>query len=232
MKSLKNKIKLVLAFLAVLGIIVISQKLSEYVASTRVESEEICVVVDAGHGADDPGKVGVNNVLEKDLNLQIAKKVKYNLEKAGVSVIMTREDDQGFYDNTASNKKVADMEKRVELINGTKPEVVVSIHQNSYSDGSVKGAQVFYYANSKEGEALATLMQEELRTFDSENTRQIKANDTYYMLRKTEVPTIIVECGFLSNAKEAEKLTQEDYQESVAQAICSGIIKWLDKSTE
>ena len=230
--GLKRKLMLVLAFVAVLGVIAISQKLSEYVASTQMKSEEIFVVVDAGHGAEDPGKIGINNVLEKEINLQIAKKVQYYLKKEGLGVIMTREDDQGLYDNTVSNKKAADMKKRVNLINEAKPVLVVSIHQNSYTDEAVKGAQVFYYTHSKEGEALALLMQEALRAFDSTNTRQAKANDTYYMLKKTEVPTIIVECGFLSNAQEAEKLTEDTYQEEVAKAICSGVIKWLDKSAE
>lgn len=229
---MKKKIRLLIMFVVVLGIIVLSQKLSSYVQSAVVGEKEVQVVIDAGHGGEDPGKVGVNDVLEKDLNLQIAQKVKKHLEEAGVPVVMTREDDQGFYDSSVSNKKLADMQKRVELINETKPKLAVSIHQNSYADGSVKGAQVFYYAGSKEGEAFAALMQEELRTLDSENTRQIKANDTYYMLKNTEVPTIIVECGFLSNAQEAEKLTRDAYQEAVAQAICSCIIKWLDKSTE
>lgn len=227
--GLKQKLKLVLAFVAILGVIAVSQKLSEYVASTQMDNKEIVVVVDAGHGADDPGKIGVNNVLEKEINLQIAKKVQYHLEKAGLRVIMTREDDRGLYDDTVSNKKAADMKKRVALINEAKPNLVVSIHQNSYTDGAVKGAQVFYYTHSKEGEALALLMQEALRAFDSTNTRQAKANDTYYMLKKTEVPTIIVECGFLSNAQEAEKLAEDTYQEEVAEAICSGVTKWLDK---
>lgn len=181
------------------------------------------------HGAEDPGKVGVNNVLEKDLNLQVAKKVQEKLENKGIQVVMTRDDDIGLYDETESNKKLADMRKRVSLINEVKPDIVVSIHQNSYSDSSVKGAQVFYYKHSKEGEEAARLMQEELKSLDEDNKRQIKANDTYYMLKKTAVPTIIVECGFLSNPKEADLLTTDEYQEKIAEAICSGIIKWLAK---
>ena len=170
--------------------------------------------------------MGVNDVLEKDLNLQIAQKVKRHLEETGVSVVMTREDDY------TPDKKMEDMQRRVTLINDTNPRVAISIHQNSYTDSSVKGAQVFYHTGSKEGEAFALLMQEELRAIDKNNQRQIKGDNAYYMLKQTQVPTIIVECGFLSNYEEAEKLTQDAYQEAVAQAICSGIIKWLDKSTE
>ena len=227
--SLKKKIELIMVLLLLAGAIAAGRKLSEYVSAEKVKEGMKTVVIDAGHGSEDPGKIGVNNVLEKDLNLQIAKKVQALLKEKGVHVVMTREDDAGFYDKSASNKKVADMKKRVSLINETKPDIAVSIHQNSYHEGSIKGAQVFYYTHSKEGENAAGIMQEELRTFDSNNKRQAKENMTYYMLKKTEVPTIIVECGFLSNAEEAEKLTKEEYQNEVSEAICSGIIKYLDK---
>ncbi|MBP3664714.1 MAG: N-acetylmuramoyl-L-alanine amidase [Tyzzerella sp.] len=100
-------------------------------------------------------------------------------------------------------------------------------HQNSYSDASIKGAQVFYYRDSEVSKGAAEIMQEELRKVDTENTRQIKSNSDFYMLKKTEVPTIIVECGFLSHPGEAEQLVSEEYQENMAQAICSGIMTWL-----
>ena len=179
------------------------------------------VVLDAGHGGLDPGKVGVNGALEKDINLQIAKKVEEYLEKQGVQVVMTREDDQ----TEASKRK--DMEKRVALINEVKPIIAVSVHQNSYTDPSIKGAQVFYYTDSKKGESAASLMQEELRKVDVENTRQIKENNNYYMLKNAKTPIIIVECGFLSNVEEAEKLIDEEYQDKMAEAIAKGILGWI-----
>lgn len=226
---LKRKIELGMTLLLLIGIIIVSRKLSQVVTSNAVaekevpKSEEIVVMVDAGHGGKDPGKVGVNDALEKDINLAIAKKLKASLEKANVQVMMTREEDK------SEDTKLGDMKKRVELINEVKPTITVSIHQNSYSDQSIRGAQVFYFTHSKTSEEAATIMQETLRQMDSENTRAIKANNTFYMLKKTEVPTIIVECGFLSNPTEAEKLTTEEYQQQLADTICSGIIKWLDK---
>ncbi len=207
--------------LAVLLVFIfLNRKLSQSVTSEDINETEI-VVIDAGHGGGDPGKIGINNALEKDINLQIAKKVKENLEKQNVTVIMTREDD------TAEDNKTADLKKRVSLINKEKPAIAVSIHQNSYSQEAIKGAQVFYYEQSEKGKEAALLMQEELKQIDSENTREAKGNDTYYLLKKTEVPTIIVECGFLSNTQEADKLIDETYQKELANAICDGIIKWL-----
>ena len=215
-----------MTLLLLLGMIVVSRKLSQLVTSEKVDTEEKenqIVVIDAGHGADDPGKVGVNDALEKDINLQIALKVKACLEEKGIQVVMTREDD------VAEESKLGDMKKRVELINEVKPAITVSIHQNSYSDASIKGAQVFYYTDSEVSKEAASIMQEELRTIDETNKREIKANNTFYMLKKTETPTIIVECGFLSNPEEAEKLVTESYQDEMAGTICAGIIKWLEQ---
>lgn len=218
---LRRKIELWMTLLLLIGMIVASKKLSQLVTSEAVVAENQVVVIDPGHGGDDPGKVAVNGVLEKDLNLQIARRVKSHLEQAGVEVVMTREDD------TAEESKLGDMKKRVALINEIKPTITVSIHQNSYSDASIKGAQVFYYRDSEVSKGAAEIMQQELRKVNAENTRQIKSNGDFYMLKKTEVPTIIVECGFLSNPGEAEKLISEEYQEQMAQAICSGIMTWL-----
>lgn len=213
-----------MTLLLLVGMIIVSKKLSQLVTSENVQAQKEVVVIDAGHGGHDPGKVGVNDALEKDVNLQIAEKVKKYLEKNDIEVVMTREDD------VMEDTKLEDMKKRVALINKTKPAITVSIHQNSYSDPSVKGAQVFYYVNSDVSQEAASLMQEELRKLDVENTRQIKSNSDFYMLKKTEVPTIIVECGFLSNPEEAEKLVTEEYQEQMAEAICRGFLTWVSQN--
>ena len=220
---LKRKIELGMALLLLLAMIVAVRKLSLSVTNEALEVQEYTVVLDAGHGGADPGKVGANGALEKEINLQIAKKIKELLEQQGVNVIMTREDDQ------MQESKMADMKKRVAIMNEIAPELVVSIHQNSYSDARVRGAQVFYYKGSKDGKLAAECMQETLQSIDPENTREIKENDTFYLLKKTKSPTIIVECGFLSHPDECEKLTDEVYQKEMAKAICEGIIKWLDK---
>ncbi len=226
---LKRKIELGMTLLLLIGIIVVSRKLSQAVMSNQVPQDstsapqKITVIVDAGHGGKDPGKVGVNDALEKDINLAIAMKLQLRLEKEGIEVVMTRKDD------TSEDTKLADMKKRVEQINEIKPAITVSIHQNSYSESSIRGAQVFYFTHSKASEEAAAIVQTELRKMDPENTRDMKANDSFYLLKKTKVPTIIVECGFLSNGEEAAKLLEEEYQQRMADTICEGIIKWLDK---
>ena len=188
------------------------------------------IVLDPGHGGDDPGKVGINKALEKDLNLAIAKKLQKILTDKGVTVVMTRETQDGLYDAGASNKKQQDMRKRCELIDKANPIFTVSIHQNSYTAESVHGPQVFYYSQSADGQKIAAYIQESLNQgLAVDRPREIKANDSYYLLKKTKSPTVIVECGFLSNNAEAAKLVTEEYQEKVAQAVCDGVLKCLEK---
>lgn len=192
--------------------------------------EEKCVVLDAGHGGDDPGKVGINGSLEKDLNLEITMLVKKYLEADDVRVVMTRETAAGLYDEKASNKKVQDMKRRIDIIEKTAPLVTVSIHQNSYQEEYVHGAQVFYYSGSTEGKRLAEKIQGRLVAgVEPENKRQVKANDSYYLLKKTKTPIVIVECGFLSNRAEAEKLCTKEYQEKLAWQIHLGILQYLNE---
>lgn len=192
--------------------------------------QKSCVVIDAGHGGDDPGKVGINGAKEKDINLEIALLVKEYLEANDIRVVMTRETEAGLYDEKAANRKVQDMKRRIEVMEETRPDVAVSIHQNSYPEEYVHGAQVFYYTGSREGQRLAESIQNQLvAKADPANSRQIKANDSYYLLKKTGIPIVIAECGFLSNAGEAERLCSEEYQRRVAWAIHMGILRYLNE---
>ena len=124
------------------------------------------------------------------------------------------------------------MKRRLAVIEEAKPQVTISIHQNSYPAENVTGAQVFYYSHSEEGKTLATTLQNSLITnVDPSNTRQPKANDHYYLLKKTPTPTVIVECGFLSNPNEAKLLATDEYQTKVAEAVCMGIISYYESTT-
>ena len=222
----KRWLELGMALLLLGGVYFLAGKGAQIVNVQK--NNEKTIVLDAGHGGDDPGKIGINQVKEKDLNLIITGKVKKELEEKGYTVIMTREDDRGLYEEGSQNHKVQDLQNRVELIHKAAPVCAVSIHQNSYSEESVKGAQVFYYADSVKGKKLAEELQKSLITeVDPENHRQAKGNTSYYLLKKTDVPLTIVECGFLSNWEEAELLTDNTYQDKLAEAICHGIESYL-----
>ncbi len=187
------------------------------------------VILDSGHGGIDPGKISVDGSLEKDINLRITQLLKQYLEASDVDVIMTREDDRGLYKESDSHKKMADMRARCQLINDTAPDLVVSIHQNSYHEEDISGGQVFYYKNSEKGKQLAEILQ---RRFDfvlgEKNTRKAKANDSYYLLLHVKQPIVIVECGFLSNWNESALLVSEEYQNRLAWTIHMGIMEYLN----
>lgn len=228
----QNRIlKLVMVGILMVSMFVLAREGAVYVTSLQVENKSrACVVIDAGHGGSDPGKVGINNQLEKEINLKIAEILKDFLQAEGIEVVMTRESDAGLYDEGASNKKVQDMKRRLEIIEKTDPVIVVSIHQNSYHEEYVKGAQVFYYTTSESSRQLAEVIQEQLRSLDPDNRREAKGNDSYFLLKKTSKPIVIVECGFLSNREEAEKLSSALFQEKMAWNIHMGIMKYLNRN--
>ena len=230
-KRYEMMIRIMAALLLVLSVNFVVQQRSIRTSSEQVvtEKKKPCVVIDAGHGGADPGKVGINGALEKDINLEIAKKLQMFLEMADVEVILTRDSEAGLYDEDASNKKVQDMKRRVAIIEETDPVLTISIHQNSYHEEYVHGAQTFYYANSEQSKILAEQIQQLLlKEIDPNNTRAAKSNDSYYLLKKTSSPIVIVECGFLSNSEEAQKLDSDYYQEKLAWAIHIGILQYIN----
>ena len=229
---MQRKIRLMIGILIMTGLIAGCWKVSKNLQKElkeemetigEAEKSDRIVVLDAGHGGTDSGKVGINGVKEKDINLTITNSVKKILEKENIQVIMTRETDEQL-----AQSKVEDLKYRVKIMNEVSPVLAVSIHQNSYTEEYVCGPQVFYYETSQKGKELAQTLQEALnQKLDIARPREIKANNTYYILKKTQIPTVIAECGFLSNTEEAEKLISENYQEQVAEAICEGIRKYL-----
>ncbi len=224
---MKKNMEVWMSMLLILIVLVCASNIKRLVATARTENTVI--VIDAGHGGVDPGKVGVNNVLEKDINLSIAQMVKKNLEENNITVVMTRDSDAGLYSEGDTNKKVTDMKARCQIINDSECLFAVSIHQNSYSEESVSGPQVFYYEGSIKGEVLARVLQTELiDALNPKKVRQEKSNDSYYLLKNATCPVVIVECGFLSNWEEATLLCDSAYQEKVAKAISDGILSYID----
>ena len=179
------------------------------------------VLIDSGHGGSDPGKI--------EIHQEIAKRLKKQLEKYGVKVYMTRENDVDLSEGDGGNSKVQDLKRRCEMVRKIQPDCVLSIHLNSYPEEAIHGAQVFYYEDSSEGKKLAEILQKHLvEVLDKENHRQAKGNRTYYMLKKTEATLVIVECGFLSNWKEAADLNAEEYQDRLAWTLHMGIMEFLN----
>lgn len=185
------------------------------------------IVIDPGHGGKDPGKIGVNQAEEKEINLKVSMFLKKELEKKGFQVCMTREEDTtatGEYEGAKS----ADMRRRVEIMEESGADVCISVHMNSFESGKTFGPQLFFYEESVEGRELAEKIQEELTNIVCpEGKRKEKGNREYYILKKSPCPAVIVECGFLSNPQEAEKLVDEGYQKKLAKGICVGIMNYF-----
>jgi len=203
---------------------------SVWMNSEEAEQKGNVIVLDPGHGGSDPGMIGIDGLEEKGINLSVSLLLREKLEAKGYTVVLTRESDQGLYDDSAQNKKAQDMQRRIALIDETAPVLTVSIHQNSYHDPSVKGPQVFYYETSGEGKELAADLQESLNTtLEVERPREIKGNTSYYLLKRSKGVLVIAECGFLTNPDEADLLQTEEYQEKVADALTDGIVTYLRK---
>lgn len=210
----------IVALVAVVGLCVTLTFASS--PSSNVPKIGKTVVIDAGHGGADGGVVGkTSGVKESDINLAVAKKLEKALIENGYDVILTRENNDGLYKPSASNKKLSDMQARRDKINKIKPDLVLSIHQNSYPLSSVKGAQVFYPEQSAATAEQAGIMQNALNSVLG-GARTQKSGD-YYILNCTEYPSLIVECGFLSNAEEEALLVSAAYQDKLAYAIYNGI---------
>lgn len=221
--------KILLFLLPVLALLLFLYDISGKTAQTFRQTGSPCqVVVDIGHGGSDPGKVGINGVLEKDVNLAIGTYLTEYLSAAGYSVTMTRATDMSLADADARNQKLSDFKNRAALIENTAPSAVISIHQNSYSDSQIQGTQVFC-PNTPVSIQLASSIQEQCRRIlNPDNKRQVKTSLDYYLFRQVTCPIAVVECGFLSNYEEASLLVTEEYQRQTAWAIYMGTAAFLN----
>lgn len=187
------------------------------------------ILLDPGHGGEDPGKVGVGGSFEKDINLQVAIKVRSLLAQGGAGVIMTREQDNSLCEEkeTLRERKQEDLSRRLALAKEEEASIYVSIHCNSFPKSSSVGAQVFYAPQVPGSRELAESIQRSLKETLGNTDRQPKEDQATYIMRNAEIPTVNVEIGFLSNAREEELLQNPDYQDKVAWAIYSGIVYYL-----
>ncbi len=195
------------------------------------------VIIDAGHGGEDGGAIGVDGIIEKDLNLPIALEVAKLLKKDGINVVLTRDGDYSIHSDEATSireKKVSDIHNRFAIIEDTDDCIFVSIHMNHYDSQSCSGAQTFYSDNNDESNILAQAIQSSIKKdLQPTNERQIKpATSSIYLLYYAQVPAVLVECGFISNPKESKQLQDEMYQKDMAKSIYKGILDYFGKDSE
>lgn len=189
------------------------------------------IVIDAGHGKPDEGAQSSSGTAEAETNLKIALKLQNLLEQSGSTVILTRSDENAIYDldtKTLKQKKISDIHNRVKIGNESSADIFVSIHLNKIPQQQYSGWQTFYNDNSTEGQKLAVSIQNNLNgTIQKENNRVAKSIDNIYIIKNVEIPTTIVECGFLSNPEEEKLLLDDEYQNKLAWGIYNGIIDYF-----
>ncbi len=193
------------------------------------------IILDPGHGGFDGGATAVDGTPEKAFNLQIALKLRDFLQFYGFQVVMTRTEDAGTEDSSARSlreKKVSDIRNRMALVNNTQNCILMSIHQNYFEDASCKGTQVFYSKNTTESKNIAQTIQQEIAAaLQPANTRVIKgAGSEIYLLDKAKRPAVLVECGFISNKDDAEKLLDGNYQKQLALCIAKAMFHFVHSS--
>ena len=225
---------IILAVLLISFCIVMFSAFSNITAHTSADIDDrITVIIDAGHGGEDGG-AEVDGILEKDINLSIADRLADTLRLCGVRVTEIRDEDISVYDDSAQTlreKKVSDLKHRVEIVNGSENNILVSIHQNKFDNSAYSGAQVFYSSNNDKSRVLAeSIRNSVVSLLQNDNTRELKpANSDIYLLDNATVPAVIVECGFLSNDEERAKLLDSGYQSEMAYSIAMGVLEYIDQ---
>lgn len=224
MKFLVIKKKAIYIFLAILLAVLCA--VSFMVVSTSSPKPMYTIVIDAGHGGIDNGSIGYSGTLESEINLWYAQTLQQYCTEFGFFVTMTRTNDNGLYSPFAKNKKKDDMKQRQKIIENTSPDMVISIHMNSFPESSSRGAQVFYAKDSEAGKLLADSIQDQF-VKNLVKPRQSSEVGDYYIVNCTTAPSVIVECGFVSNPEEEQLLLQEDYKDKVCYSVVCGILKYL-----
>ena len=201
-------------------------------AVAGVEPLAMRVVLDAGHGGMDGGVVGrTSGVKESDLILAIVYQIKPKLEEMGFEVVLTRKTQAGLYESATKGFKRRDMEKRKEIIQQANPALVLSIHQNYYPSMKTRGAQVFYRKGNERGQRLATAVQKRVNDLyvGVGGRARTMATGDFFMLTCVDCPSILVECGFLSNGEDERLLQTESWQKQLAEGICAGVLEYFDE---
>lgn len=230
-KHLIITIIIIIILIIVVGFLSVEKQESKQVFYLPITNK--IIAIDPGHGGPDPGKVSKSGLMEDELNLEIALNLKRLIEQSGGIVIMTRETEDGLHSplsKTLREMKREDLHKRKEIVDENESHIFISIHLNSFTKPNYHGAQTFYKKDSQEGEKLALIIQESLKNIlDPDNHREPQDRDDIFLLNEIEIPSVLIECGFLSNEREAQLLADELYQEKIAWSIYIGIMNYFNQ---
>lgn len=230
----KSIIAIITAFLIILSAMLYLTFMANFSAAeaSSMPITQKTVIVDAGHGGDDGGAIGIDGTVEKDFNFDIALKLEKILKFYGFNVIMTRTQDVMTCDDgldSLRKRKISDIHNRFELMRKNPDAIFISVHQNIFEDSSQHGTQVFYSGNDERSKELAEAIQTSVTlTLQRKNDRVVKKSGSgIYLLYHAKIPAVLVECGFISNSDEVKKLKDESYRMKLAILIADGLLKYL-----
>jgi N-acetylmuramoyl-L-alanine amidase len=230
----KSIIAIITAFLIILSAMLYLTFMANFSAAeaSSMPITQKTVIVDAGHGGDDGGAIGIDGTVEKDINLDIALKLEKILKFYGFNVIMTRTQDVMTCDDgldSLRKRKISDIHNRFELMRKNPDAIFISVHQNKFEDSSQHGTQVFYSGNDERSKELAEAIQTSVTlTLQRKNDRVVKKSGSgIYLLYHAKIPAVLVECGFISNSDEVKKLKDESYRMKLAILIADGLLKYI-----
>ncbi len=237
MKVNKKSLHLTLVLIGCFLVLAVCARITERALPTAADtSNKPVIVLDAGHGGLDSGAVGTSGVLEKDINLSIVLTLRDMFEMSGFEVVLTRDEDISIYDPGVEGireQKLNDMDNRLEIIQSYPDSIFLCIHQNNFTDPRYFGGQMFYNNNNPKNRTLAQIMQNKFAQLQPGNGREIKlSGNELYLLRFNKNPSLMIECGFLSNPEEEQQLSTWEYQQKVAFTIYGGVMEFLDATEE
>lgn len=228
-----KSLRLTFIIIACFVTLAVCARLTEHALPTSSEpSDKPVIVLDAGHGGLDSGAVGKAGTLEKDVNLSVVLTLRDMFRMSGFEVVLTRDKDISIYDDGIvgiRNQKLNDMDNRLKIIQSYPDSIFLCVHQNNYTDPQYFGGQMFYNNNHPDNRTLAQIMQNRFAILQEGNDREIKlSGDELFLLKTNKNPSLMIECGFLSNPEEEQKLSTWEYQQKVAFTIYSGVMEYLD----
>lgn len=237
MKVNKKSLRLTFVLIGCFIVLAICARITEHALPTAAAaSTKPVIVLDAGHGGLDSGAVGATGVLEKDVNLSIVLALRDMFEMSGFEVVLTRDEDISIYDPGVEgirNQKLNDMDNRLEIIQKYPDSIFLCIHQNNFTDPKYFGGQMFYNNNNPQNRTLAQIMQNKFAQLQPGNGREIKlTGEELFLLKSNKNPSLMIECGFLSNPEEEQKLSTWEYQQKVAFTIYGGVMEFIDATAE
>lgn len=237
MKLSKKSLRFTAAMVGCFALLALCARVTEGAIPASAEvSEKPVIVLDAGHGGLDSGAVGKTGVLEKDVNLSVVKHLQQLLEMSGFKTVLTRTEDISIYDAGVEgirNQKLSDMDNRLEIVQSYPDSIFLCIHQNNYTDPQYFGGQMFYNNNNPNNRTLAQIMQNRFAVLQPGNDREIKlSGNELFLLKSNPNPSLMIECGFLSNPEEEALLATEEYRQKVAFTIYCGLLEFLDATAD